>query len=383
MSAAPLVLAALLSVISVSSVFAQARPTEPLRLPAQNGRFADMDSNRDGIIQRNEWRGSWESFRVHDWNRDGVLSGDELRLGRWSNGRWEDVDYDSETSGRFGNWTEESFTALDHNRDGRISPNEWHYDTASFYRVDRNRDNVISRAEFLGDSTWDDDRDDVFQDLDLNNNNRIERNEWHGSAETFQWLDRNGNGSLSHDEVVGNERQARNAQFNSLDYDRNGRLSRDEWHWSRASFESRDRNRDGVLTRQEFDAVGDVARTRNNAQNIRVEPRERWTDTGVTVTPGDMVNLNATGTILMVQGDPNDIATPAGSRTGRRAENALFPNQPAGALVGRIGNGAPFFIGNRGSFRAPTGGRLYLGVNDDHLLDNSGEFMVDVNVIAR
>jgi Ca2+-binding EF-hand superfamily protein len=383
MSAAPLVFAALLSVISVSSAFAQAGPSEPLRVPSQNGRFADMDSNRDGIIQRNEWRGSWESFRVHDWNRDGVLSGDELRMGRWSNGRWEDVDYDAETSGRFSGWTEEAFTALDHNRDGRLVQNEWHYDMASFYRVDRNRDGVITRAEFIGDSTWDDDRDDVFQDLDLNNNNRIERSEWHGSAETFDWLDRNRNGSLSHDEVVGNERQARNAQFNSLDYDRNGRLSREEWHWSRASFDSRDRNRDGVLSRQEFDAVADAAGARNNAQNIHVDPRERWTDTGVQVTPGDMVNLNATGTILMVQGDPNDIATPAGSRTGRSAANALFPNQPAGALVGRIGNGAPFFIGNRGSFRSPTGGRLYLGVNDDHLLDNSGEFTVDVNVIAR
>ena len=32
-----------------------------------------------------------------------------------------------------------------------------------------------------------------------------------------------------------------------------------------------------------------------------------------------------------------------------------------------------FFIGgDRGTFRARTSGRLYLGVNDDYLQDNSG-----------
>src|SRR5438477_8532308 len=38
-------------------------------------RFQDMDRNHDGIITRDEWRGSDQSFRMHDWNGDGVLSG--------------------------------------------------------------------------------------------------------------------------------------------------------------------------------------------------------------------------------------------------------------------------------------------------------------------
>ena len=40
-----------------------------------------MDANRDGAISRDEWRGSDQSFRVHDWNGDGVLSGGEVRVG--------------------------------------------------------------------------------------------------------------------------------------------------------------------------------------------------------------------------------------------------------------------------------------------------------------
>jgi Ca2+-binding EF-hand superfamily protein len=344
-----------------------------------------MDTNRDGIIQRAEWRGSFESFRVHDWNRDGMLSGDELRVGQWREGSWEDVDFDPDDPDESIYWTEASFRSLDRNRNGVIARGEWPYDMATFFRIDRNRDNRISRAEFLGQAGWDDDRDDRFEDLDLNNNGRIERAEWHGSEEAFIWLDSNRNGWLSRAETTGNvnPRAATNADFRRIDMNNNGRITRDEWFWSRASFDERDRNRDGMLTLREFNSVSDATLARDNVTDIRVDPRERWTNTGIYVRTGDTVRLNATGTILMRQGDPNDIATAAGSRTGRRAENAIFRDQPAGALVGQIGGGAAFFIGNNGSFVAPQTGILYLGVNDDHLLDNSGEFVVSIDVLGR
>src|SRR5688572_35087 len=44
-------------------------------------RFPNLDVNRDGRIARSEWRGNANSFRVRDWNNDGVLSGDEVRMG--------------------------------------------------------------------------------------------------------------------------------------------------------------------------------------------------------------------------------------------------------------------------------------------------------------
>src|SRR6266511_2043579 len=42
-------------------------------------RFQGLDLNGDRVITRSEWRGSDASFRANDWNRDGVLSGDEVR----------------------------------------------------------------------------------------------------------------------------------------------------------------------------------------------------------------------------------------------------------------------------------------------------------------
>jgi hypothetical protein len=52
----------------------------------------------------------------------------------------------------------------------------------------------------------------------------------------------------------------------------------------------------------------------------------------------------------------------------------------AGALIARIGTGAPFAIGNQTTVRMPpNGGLLFLGINDDNVGDNSGEFQVTIS----
>ena len=52
-----------------------------------NMRFRGLDANGDGRITRREWRGNANSFRVHDRNRDGVLSGREVWAGSHRNRR--------------------------------------------------------------------------------------------------------------------------------------------------------------------------------------------------------------------------------------------------------------------------------------------------------
>jgi hypothetical protein len=55
---------------------------------------------------------------------------------------------------------------------------------------------------------------------------------------------------------------------------------------------------------------------------------------------------------------------------------------PVGGLIARVGNGTPFAIGSTGSpVTMPTGGRLFLGVNDDDYRDNTGGY--DVNLYRR
>jgi len=347
-------------------------------------RFAAMDTNGDGVISRAEWRGSDRAFANQDWNGDGVLSGPEVRPGAQRDANWEEVDHAPNRFERYISWTRAGFTNLDHNRDRKISANEWHFDVETFRRVDRNRDGAIDEAEFLGTGV-DDARDVNFDDMDFNNNGRVERSEWYGSEQTFSTLDRNRDGVLSRFEVVGGVDTPMDTwdEFASLDYNQNGSIARDEWHWSALSFNRRDTNRDGILSRQEFAAGGGSpdagATTTAQPRTVHVNSQQRWTDSGIVVRAGQTVTISATGSIQM-SADASDTATPAGSTKGRRAPDAPVLNQPAGGLLARIDEYGPIFLGGRTSFVAPVAGRLSFGVNDDHLPDNKGEFVITVNV---
>ena len=57
-----------------------------------------------------------------------------------------------------------------------------------------------------------------------------------------------------------------------------------------------------------------------------------------------------------------------------------MPNRPAAALIGRVGESNDYFFigGDGGAVRVRGNGRLYLGINDDYLRDNSGAFRVTV-----
>lgn len=111
---------------------------------------------------------------------------------------------------------------------------------------------------------------------------------------------------------------------------------------------------------------------------IVVSPRQAWTGTGISVKKDQTVSFNANGEVQL-SGDANDVATPFGSKAGRKAANAPLPNVLAGALIGRIGsNGQPFAIGSGVSIKMPADGQLFLGINDDGFDDNRGEFRVDI-----
>jgi Ca2+-binding EF-hand superfamily protein len=313
-------------------------------------RFQGMDTNNDGVISRAEWRGSERAFQNQDWNGDGRLSGAEVAVGGRRNQNFEEADHLPNRYERYVSWTQAGFNNLDHNRDRKITSNEWHFDVETFRRVDRNRDGAIDQTEFLG--TEDDARDASFDDLDWNNNGRVERSEWQGSAAVFNGLDRNRDGVLSRFEVVGGVDTPNDTydEFASLDFNRNGTLSRDEWHWSAVAFNRRDANRDGLLSRQEFAASGGtpgaVGTSGVQQRAVRVNPQQRWTDTGIVVAAGDTITLDASGTIQMSD-DAGDTATPAGSTRGRTAADAPVLNQLAGGLLAQIDYYGPIFVGGR------------------------------------
>jgi hypothetical protein len=242
-------------------------------------RFRGMDANNDGVISRTEWRGNRVAFDNQDWNRDGVLSEDELEpaasRGRGRGRQGNQINQENQAARRA-----ERFANLDINDNGRIDPREWDGTVAAFNRLDANNDNVITRAEMLG---------------------------------------------------------------------------------------------------RDADEQPAVATSGQSARTVRVEGRDRWTDTGITVRAGQILTMDARGTVRLGPNE-SDVAGVDGTLSGRRDSSAPIGNQPAGGLIARIGNSPIFYVGDRNSVRAPAAGRLYLGVNDNSLADNAGDFQVVVDV---
>ena len=114
---------------------------------------------------------------------------------------------------------------------------------------------------------------------------------------------------------------------------------------------------------------------------VTVSARQTWTDTTMFVVKGSIVSFQTTGEITLDQaGDM--VARPAGEINGRFVPNAPLPRSLAGALIGRIGNGQPFGIGDQTSIPMPATGRLFLGVNDSNVNDNDGAFTVTIRVTS-
>jgi len=123
-------------------------------------------------------------------------------------------------------------------------------------------------------------------------------------------------------------------------------------------------------------AVATAAVAGNDVRTVTVAGNQPWTDTGITVNAGDRVSFQASGEIQFGR-TAGMTATPDGNPSGHG--NFPVPTVPVGALLGRVGNSAPFAIGNQTQpLGMPAAGRLYLGINDDQFGDNAGTFSVIV-----
>jgi hypothetical protein len=115
------------------------------------------------------------------------------------------------------------------------------------------------------------------------------------------------------------------------------------------------------------------------ARSLSVAAATPFIGTGVVLAKGESVLITATGTISYGSQNP----ACAGSRitpAGCGAETICPVKGGCGALVGRLGNGTPFFVGTSKVVNRP--GALWLGINDlkGAFADNSGAFDVMLSV---
>jgi len=122
--------------------------------------------------------------------------------------------------------------------------------------------------------------------------------------------------------------------------------------------------------------------------SIMVRGNKPWTPTGLFLRAGDEVAISAAGSVSMGSGwppmppsgrPPNCDEAARTARTHGITRNYPALELPCWSLIGRIGDtGTAFYVGERKTFRVANSGQLWLGVNDDDLGDNSGEWTVEI-----
>lgn len=124
------------------------------------------------------------------------------------------------------------------------------------------------------------------------------------------------------------------------------------------------------------------------AATVSVPATQSWTSTGIALPAGD-VSFSASGTINVAGGNPDGDNTPDGDGPANPSCIAgpseysgswTAAGLPCWSLIGRIGNGTPFFVGDSNHINVTTPGQLSLGVNDEtgYFGDNSGSWTVHV-----
>jgi hypothetical protein len=114
-------------------------------------------------------------------------------------------------------------------------------------------------------------------------------------------------------------------------------------------------------------------------RSFTVPATTQWITTGINVRQGQPVTFSTSGQIQFSP-NPADMAGPAGATNQRYEPRAPIGSALAGALIGRIGTGRPFGIGDQTTpIAMPATGRLFLGINDSNVRDNSGQFTVTLS----
>jgi hypothetical protein len=107
-----------------------------------------------------------------------------------------------------------------------------------------------------------------------------------------------------------------------------------------------------------------------------------WTDSGLMVRKGQRLRVSATGRVSLGEGR---FSTPTGLPRVVDTEK-LMRNEPTGTLIAVIGDDNDEFIavGASREFYAPRDGRLFLGVNEGKLEDNTGSYdaLIEVEPVA-
>jgi hypothetical protein len=140
---------------------------------------------------------------------------------------------------------------------------------------------------------------------------------------------------------------------------------------------------------QIFDEDGDASELRPSAViDLAIANQPDWVNSGIYVRAGQSFMIEALGSMNPCSDTyPNGseiciFYTPLGAEWAVPYENefGIFPGPDLSfmALLGRIGDGDPFYVGAGGTFTAEQDGTLWFTPNDNLRTDNQGAYSVRV-----
>lgn len=120
--------------------------------------------------------------------------------------------------------------------------------------------------------------------------------------------------------------------------------------------------------------------TGSSAVQLDVPAHVQWAETGVSCKTNDIVNIKASG---QAQYDTESASRvgPEGLTGGELVELRVYPDANTASLIGTLDTfPQPFFVGYATAYTCPIDGNVLLGMNDNDLDDNSGEFRASLTV---
>jgi Ca2+-binding EF-hand superfamily protein len=262
-----------------------ARADDPAPLPPKpappSGRFFDTyDANQDGKVTKDEFTGDAEVFALLDKDGNGVVTLEELGL---------PADYkpnvlpkpteepmpDGKAAGleeRLRKFRAE-IEAMDKDKDGRVSREEYTGKKIPFEYADRNKDGYLTMEDLRGGvgagkggkgaGKLVEEAMARFKESDKDGDGRIAKTEWIGAPDRFAQLDKDADGFVTREEFLASMRGGDGPPGGAFKggkpgrtlerFDKNGdgKVTRDEFPGPDEAFREQDKNGDGAITPDE------------------------------------------------------------------------------------------------------------------------------------
>ena len=189
--------------VEISTRPVKLRHPTPMRDAVARARqnMAFFDKNKDGLIQKDEYPGDPVKFREFDKNRDDALSLAETTA--MAEEEIADIRKKMKSPNRY-----EFLVLFDSDKDNNVSLDEYDGPMAEFKKYDKDGDGVVTYDELYpekmmekykkGEEMGPRPQDlSIVQTLDANKDGKVSRDEFKGNDDAWKRLDRNGDGVVT------------------------------------------------------------------------------------------------------------------------------------------------------------------------------------------